>query len=245
VIVMRTTMTLPTRPAAVHDARAFVHDTFGDWHVPVDLEDAELVVSELVTNAMRYEAGELTVALTSNAAGVWIDVTDGDTRESVPRLVAVQHAAESGRSLTIVDSLAESWGVTPTDTGRHVWVHLPAAGHPFETALAREIVTGYVHRVVHGHAESGTLSVAEQIAGLGGDTLRRVINEMAHLAAELVCLCAYNEDADTIDFWSAQVGRMHQADITSRRPHREIALPVHAHSLPHEVPAHQRETTSM
>src|ERR1700709_2273311 len=104
---MRTVMTLPALLTAPHEARQFVHETLEAWHAETDLPEAELIVSELVTNAVRHEGAPLTVALTVSVTGVWIDVADEETQERVPRLIAAQHAAETGRGLTIVDSLAE------------------------------------------------------------------------------------------------------------------------------------------
>jgi hypothetical protein len=209
---MRSELTLPTQPSAARDARQFVLETLGGWDVETDVHDAELIVSELVTSAARFEGQDLTVSVTWNSAGVWIDVVDGDTRTRVPRLVAAQHAFETGRALTIVDSLAESWGVVPTNSGKHVWVHLADASRAQEKQLARAVVSGQVHRIQFGDDDHGGMAVTNQLASLGTDSLRRVASELAHLAAHLTCLCAAYEDTDAVDFWTEQVSRMQLAD---------------------------------
>jgi hypothetical protein len=207
---MRSVMTLPAQPVSAHDARQFVHETLDKWHAQTDVGEAELVVSELVASASRSSGPNVTVAITSNATGIWIDVTDDDVNRGVSRLVAAQHAFETGRALTVVDSLAESWGVIPTDYGKHVWVHLADGRHLHEKALAQQIVTEYVHRVEHGDGDHGGTTVEEKITDAGNETLRRVVDELAHLATELVCLCSLYEDTDTVEFWSSQLQRMHQ-----------------------------------
>lgn len=209
---MRSEVTLPTQPSAARDARQFVHDTLDTWQVETDVHDAELIVSELVTSAARFEGQDLTVSVTWNSAGVWIDVVDADTRTRVPRLVAAQHAFETGRALTIVDSLAESWGVVPTNNGKHVWVHLADAGRAQEKQLARAIVSGQVHRIQFGDDDHGGSAISNQLAGFNTDCLRQVASELAHLAAHLTCLCAAYEDTDAAEFWTHQVVRMQLAD---------------------------------
>jgi anti-sigma regulatory factor (Ser/Thr protein kinase) len=90
------------------------------------LADAEIMVSELVTNALQYGRPQITLHLRSDPPGVGIGVADdgpplgpgprGHPEPSEPR----------GRGLMIVDALASTWGVTAHDPlpGKTVWFQL-------------------------------------------------------------------------------------------------------------------------
>ncbi|MFJ1915018.1 ATP-binding protein [Streptomyces sp. NPDC088147] len=112
-------------PESVRAARAYVRE-FIAYHLP-DLApdrtaDVELVVSELVTNAVRYgtEPGDsLLVGLNGTAARVRIEVRDPVRRR--PSLKPVSHERDRGRGLFIVEALAECWGVVDQPFGKTVW----------------------------------------------------------------------------------------------------------------------------
>lgn len=118
---------LPPEPSSVAMARAVVRDALADW----DLEDgpdddlaatASLLVSELVTNAVRHSRSDVEVQVRRGDASVWIEVQDDDARP--PRL---RHAApddEGGRGLALVHDLASAWGSRTTATGKVVWLRL-------------------------------------------------------------------------------------------------------------------------
>ncbi|HZQ56690.1 MAG TPA: ATP-binding protein [Acidimicrobiales bacterium] len=93
---------------------------------PDALEDALIVVGELVTNAIRHAATEFTLALDIDAERVRIEVSDGDTRP--PVVVAADVDATSGRGLVLVAAVASSWGFETADrdgiTGKTVWAEL-------------------------------------------------------------------------------------------------------------------------
>jgi len=245
---MRSMITLPAQPTSAHDAREFVHDTLDKWQSTSAVDEAELVVTELVANASRgpNPSPSLTVTVTMNASGTWIDVADGDAQRSVPRIVATQHAFESGTALVVIDSLADSWGVVPTDSGKHVWVRLADARHLHEKELARRIVTEQVHRVAHDDCRH-VIPASDEIANSGTEQLRHVVEELASLASQLVCLCSLYEDTDTVEFWDGQLDRMHTADDISTvtvshrtlpRVHRTVtAAPKAVTAAPRELVA--------
>jgi anti-sigma regulatory factor (Ser/Thr protein kinase) len=124
---MRVETTLSAMPSAPRAARQFVRDTLRAWHSSADIDDAELIVSELSTNAMRYDGPTMTVGVRLDDDDVVIDVTDGNSglQGSTPSVSVPDTTAESGRGLAIVAALAASWGVTPTPHGKSVWVVLP------------------------------------------------------------------------------------------------------------------------
>jgi anti-sigma regulatory factor (Ser/Thr protein kinase) len=93
---------------------------------PTLVEDVELVVSELVTNAMRHGVGEITMHLEIAPDRVVVGVRDeGDGRPS-PRQPELSDL--NGRGLAMVALLAADWGVRPEPHGgKVVWCVLTTA----------------------------------------------------------------------------------------------------------------------
>lgn len=91
------------------------------WGLGARVETAELLISELVTNAVRYgEAEELGFSLFHQKGEVHIEVSDG-----APGRPKVGHPApgeESGRGMLIVDALADDWGTS--QDGTRTWCKL-------------------------------------------------------------------------------------------------------------------------
>ena len=87
-------------------------------------DDAELLTSELVTNACRHSAGQVTVLALRNAARVVVTVTDDDTAHR-PQLILADSGQDHGRGLMLVDALAGAWGTTAHAGGKSVWFRLP------------------------------------------------------------------------------------------------------------------------
>ena len=97
---------------------------------PQTLEDAILVTSELVTNALIHGGGapSLSVTLTSDAVRIAVsDATVGETVDAtrVSPGSPSQSGAAGGLGLQIVERLALSWGVVPLSAGKTVWAVLP------------------------------------------------------------------------------------------------------------------------
>ncbi|MFC4035823.1 ATP-binding protein [Streptomyces polygonati] len=85
------------------------------WGLAPLMDDVQLLVSELVTNALRYgEDGEIAFRLVITLQGVLIAVNDGSGRR--PRLSVVDDASETGRGLFLVAAIADDWGVSPDGT---------------------------------------------------------------------------------------------------------------------------------
>src|SRR5580693_3006403 len=80
-------MTLPTANHAVRMARQATRDALVTWRLACLEENAVLLVSELVTNAVRHARGSDAITLELQAAGTWlrIEVTDADPRWPRPR----------------------------------------------------------------------------------------------------------------------------------------------------------------
>jgi two-component sensor histidine kinase len=94
---------------------------------PAVIDEAEIVISELVSNAIRHARpladGNLRIHWKVKAGVVEVEVTDGGG-DSTPRPAPRTIWAPSGRGLRIVRSLAHEWGVTEDRTGSTVWASL-------------------------------------------------------------------------------------------------------------------------
>lgn len=91
---------------------------------------AELVASELATNALRHGGGGLQVSVRTAGSSVRIEVTDASSATPRPRRPAPDDPG--GRGMLVVDAVADAWGVAPAAgrRGKVVWVVLdrPHAG---------------------------------------------------------------------------------------------------------------------
>ena len=115
---------LAAQPASVSAARRFVRKVLGDAAPPPLVDDAALLVTELVANAVLHAGGPitLTAAVAGDATAVRIEVAD--TSPVPPVLREYGNVASTGRGLTLVARLASRWGVEPADPGKRVWVEL-------------------------------------------------------------------------------------------------------------------------
>ncbi|MFC4329904.1 ATP-binding protein [Streptomyces andamanensis] len=114
----------PRDERAAGEARVMVATVLAVWHLPRLVADAELVASELVTNAVRHARGPdvgMTVTRTGHAK-VCVAVADGSPL--LPRPGSGDLMAETGRGLCLVDGLSRDWGVTPCGRGKSVWAEV-------------------------------------------------------------------------------------------------------------------------
>ena len=117
------------RPARRHGraparARREARVRLAPWGVGDEvLEAALLVISELVTNAVRHGNAPVSMRLLRDVGTVVIEVADSDRRR--PRRRAATPEDESGRGMAIVDALVSRWGVRPTAGGKALWAELP------------------------------------------------------------------------------------------------------------------------
>jgi anti-sigma regulatory factor (Ser/Thr protein kinase) len=116
-------ISLPTGPAAAAEARSHVRAAINSWGVPVDPYVAALLTSELVTNAIRHEAGEAVKLFITCSCG-HLRVYVHDTSRSWPEPMDVGPDAEAGRGLMLVASLSTEWGYYRTPAGKAVYFTL-------------------------------------------------------------------------------------------------------------------------
>ncbi|MFD8810325.1 SpoIIE family protein phosphatase [Streptomyces sp. NPDC059627] len=113
---------------AVQDVRRFVRASLSDWDRAALTDEAELMVTELVTNALIHADSEVDVRLREFTERIHIEVRDSDPRPPLPAPITladeVDSESEHGRGLLIVDALASAWGNSPRGRGKSVWFEI-------------------------------------------------------------------------------------------------------------------------
>ncbi len=112
-----------SEPALVRVARTFVRRTLCEWELDALVDDAELVTSELASNAVLHARTEIHLTLRSDGAA-WLRIEVEDDNSRMPTQLACPHDATSGRGLAIVEAVAGSWGVARNGDGKTVWAEL-------------------------------------------------------------------------------------------------------------------------
>ncbi|RDG35312.1 ATP-binding SpoIIE family protein phosphatase [Streptomyces corynorhini] len=102
-------------------ARAFATGVLASWRFPVELRDlGVLATSELVANSLQHGTPPMRLRLRRTDRRLIIEVTDGD--DHLPRRRRAEPADEAGRGISIVATIASSWGTRRTpDGGKAVW----------------------------------------------------------------------------------------------------------------------------
>ena len=115
-----TQIRLPTDATASAKARRFLVSARCTEHNTAVLDEALLMVSELVANAVSHGAPPVTVKVSCNGSeGMEVRVSDGSDR--LPRQGKPEPSSENGRGLYLVDVLSSRWGVDATAEGKEVW----------------------------------------------------------------------------------------------------------------------------
>ncbi|MED7924443.1 ATP-binding protein [Nonomuraea sp. LP-02] len=119
--------TLPATASSVPRARRAARGLLAEWDAPRETgEAAELLVSELVTNAVRHAHGPVVLSMWARGGRLRCEVADADPRPPRPRHAGEQD--EGSRGLELVQALADAWGSTPSRRGKIVWFELAAPG---------------------------------------------------------------------------------------------------------------------
>jgi PAS domain S-box-containing protein len=126
----RAAIDLDPDPRSVSQGRRFVADTLADWGHDDCVDAARLVVSEILTNAVRHARGPIGLRMHRAEHEVTVEISDDSTHLPQRRIPDPQD--ENGRGLMLVDTLTDAWGTRPTDTGKTVWFTLGAPPVPVE-----------------------------------------------------------------------------------------------------------------
>ncbi|MFI1169054.1 SpoIIE family protein phosphatase [Streptomyces sp. NPDC020801] len=113
---------VPADPAAVGDVRALVSRQLAEWDLEELTFTTELILSELVTNAIRYGGAPIRVRMLRDRSLICEVFDSGSTS---PHLRYAATTDEGGRGLFLVAQLAERWGTRYTAGGKVIWAEQP------------------------------------------------------------------------------------------------------------------------
>ncbi|MET7680683.1 ATP-binding protein [Streptomyces sp. NPDC005423] len=108
---------------AVPEARRALRELLRHWGRPGRSEIAELLTSELVTNALIHTDHDAVLTATVGPRGLRVEVRDFVARRPRPRVPNADDGTH-GRGLFLVQSLADTWGVSAHGVGKAVWFEL-------------------------------------------------------------------------------------------------------------------------
>jgi len=139
------TATYAPEPAAAAQARRFVRETLRSWDIPGPapqvsslVDDAVLLTSELVTNAVVHAGTQVMLTCRMRNKAVEIAVRDRHPARSLATSRQPGDPTErtSGRGLMLPSALATSWGVTYARTAKSVWFRIGFADYPADAVQA-------------------------------------------------------------------------------------------------------------
>ncbi|GAA2456703.1 SpoIIE family protein phosphatase [Streptomyces glaucus] len=120
------TWDIPADPALVAPIRKQVVEQLSAWRLDEAVFIAELVVSELVTNAVRYGAPPIRLRLIHDASTLICEVSDANP--TAPHLRRAKTWDEGGRGLLLVAQLTRRWGSRHIGEGKTIWAELELSG---------------------------------------------------------------------------------------------------------------------
>lgn len=120
------TVELDGGPSSASQARRRARSALAEWDCSPELiDDVQVVVSELVTNAILHGGGAVLMVLVLQPEAVRVEV--GDRSPLRPARSGYGVGASTGRGLGLVAAIARDWGVEPHDDGKLVWAEVPVA----------------------------------------------------------------------------------------------------------------------
>ncbi|MFD8209595.1 SpoIIE family protein phosphatase [Streptomyces sp. NPDC059695] len=143
VITARATASFEPVGRSVAAARAFVRDTLQGWGHPELVDDAVVLTSELVTNAVIHAGTAAEVLCLRSDDSVRVEVSDRYPEREIPVQGGRSLGSpdrENGRGLLLCAALAHRWGVDYSPTRKHVWFHLNLPQRPVGTRSAGPVV---------------------------------------------------------------------------------------------------------
>ena len=130
---MTSELTVTCHPSEISRARERARKALTDWGLADHTDLAELIVSELTTNALRHGAGPITVRLAyTQGADLWLEVHDHGGRPALQKTTADD---EQGRGLALLDALIDlhsgirGMADDPSSPGKSIYVALPPVAY--------------------------------------------------------------------------------------------------------------------
>lgn len=124
----RVSRQLTADPHAGRCARQVVDDVCNRWQLAGLREQARLIVSELVCNAVEHGTAPIELCVTVRHRVLRIEVSDYG--EPMPGQLAVPRDDGMHYGLQLIEALARNWGAMPTTSGKTVWAHLVIPTEP-------------------------------------------------------------------------------------------------------------------
>lgn len=113
---------VPPVSTGIGEARRFTRDQLKEWGLDSIADNAILMISELVTNAILHGGDGAVLTLLANDLKVRAEIRDSSP--SLPVVRKYSETATTGRGMVIVDALASDWGTYAVDGGKVVWFEL-------------------------------------------------------------------------------------------------------------------------
>ncbi|MFZ3494307.1 SpoIIE family protein phosphatase [Streptomyces sp. 5.8] len=188
-ITARAAASFDPQGRSVAAARAFVRDTLQGWGFSDITDDAVVLTSELVTNAVVHAGTRAEVLCLRTEDGVRVEVADRYPERELP----LQHPGErpyadpdreNGRGLMLCAALATRWGVEYTATHKHVWFRLDMPDRPVGTRSAGPVVPDQLLPLADSRVRVAVLQIDSAGAVSAWNEDAEII--FGHLAAKAV-----------------------------------------------------------
>lgn len=115
---------LTPEPASAGIARRFASDVATEWGAGDSIDQLNICVSEIVTNALIHTAADIDLTIHLSPSNIRVEVKDASDRAPALKDNSDDPAETTGRGLFIVDTIASDWGVEFVDSGKVVWFEL-------------------------------------------------------------------------------------------------------------------------
>ncbi|MWA07664.1 ATP-binding protein [Streptomyces sp. BA2] len=117
-------LTLTNAPETAAEARRLVRTAYEAWGVEEYSDTAQVVISELVTNAVRHACGPCIRVIVQHPLPGHLVLAVVDKSRDLPSMHPPHADDLRGRGLLLVDALTEDWGSTRLPWGKRVWAHI-------------------------------------------------------------------------------------------------------------------------
>lgn len=123
------TVELAPELTSVRTGRHFVRDVLIDWDLDQLVDDAQLAVSELVSNAVSHAGTTISVSIRADDELTVVVRDEAGTMPVSTQPTQAASDATSGRGLQIVEAVSDSWGVSAAAGGKSIWFTLRIPDH--------------------------------------------------------------------------------------------------------------------